>query len=297
MGNNYGLNNSYDYYEFGIDSLDNSGSGDGGYSPLNWPNFYIGGKTPLQSVVAFKILSAQIPFSYYVFGASNNAFMVSTSSTGPWTTVSIPVGNYTSTTLPAVLQTILTPVFGATTVVYNTPQQTFTFTSGGGMYFMFGNSQDDGSTNPRLWIGFTEGISGASTSFTTPNAVQLSGPNYLYVNSSVWGPLINNYVPDAFSATNGNTGPRLAMVPVDSNSGGIIYYKDPDPQKWFFIGDSPTFQKIDFFLSLGNNENVLDLNGLGFSLKMGLLLEKMNYDETMSGLRHENRVTKRSRPY
>jgi len=37
MGNNYGLNNDYDYYEFGIDSLDNSGGYDAGYTPLNWP--------------------------------------------------------------------------------------------------------------------------------------------------------------------------------------------------------------------------------------------------------------------
>lgn len=71
--NNWGLNNTYDYYEFAIDSLDNSGSGSGGVSALNWPNFFVGGKNPLSRVKGMKILSAEIPFSYYVFTLDNNS--------------------------------------------------------------------------------------------------------------------------------------------------------------------------------------------------------------------------------
>lgn len=70
-----------------------------------------------------------------------------------------------------------------------------------------------------------------------------------------------------------------------------------DPQKWFYIGDNVNFQKIDFYLSLGTDENVLDLNGLSFSLKVGLLIQRMNYDEKFSGYDTENGVRKRFRPH
>lgn len=97
--NNWGLNNTYDYYEFAIDSLDNTGSGSGGFSALNWPSFFVGGKNPLTRVKGMKILSAEIPFSYYVFTLANNSFEVSTSASGPWSLVSIPPGNYTKDTI------------------------------------------------------------------------------------------------------------------------------------------------------------------------------------------------------
>jgi len=52
--NNWGLNNTYDYYEFAIDSFDNSGSGNGTENALNWPSFYVGGKNPLSRVKGMK---------------------------------------------------------------------------------------------------------------------------------------------------------------------------------------------------------------------------------------------------
>jgi len=40
---------------------------------------------------------------------------------------------------------------------------------------------------------------------------------------------------------------------------------------------------------------VLDLNGLPFSLKLGLLIQKMNVNEMVSGSQLDNRVVKRNR--
>ena len=108
------------------------------------------------------------------------------------------------------------------------------------------------------------------TTFTAPNAALLSGPNYLYINSTQFGQLTNNYLPTGSSSTNGNTGPQIAKVPVTCDSGEIIYYTDPDPQKYFDIGDTNTIQVIDFYLSAGTSEDVLELNGLSFSLKLAL---------------------------
>ena len=291
--NNWGLNNTYDYYEFALDSYDNSGSGTGGISALNWAQFYVGGKNPLTRVRGMKILSAEIPFSYYVFTGRNNRFEVSATGVGGWVSVTIPAGNYTRDSILPVLKGLIdTALTIASTVTYNASTMKLVF-GGGTYYFRF---IEDLLASPRAWLGFNSGVTGGA-GFSATNALLLSGPNYLYINSTQFGQLTNNYLPTGNSSTNGNTGPQIAKVPVNCDSGEIIYYTDPDPQKYFDIGDSNTIQKIDFYLSVGTSEEVLDLNGLSFSLKLALLVEKMNLDENQSGLAGQDRVVKRMRPY
>jgi hypothetical protein len=292
--NNWGLNNTYDYYEFAIDSLDNSGSGSGGISALNWPSFYVGGKNPLTRVRGMKILSAEIPFSYYVFTDRNNSFELSSTGLGGWIKVVIPVGNYTKDSILPVLKGLIDAALTVTsTVTYNATTMKLNF-DGGTYFFRF---IEDVLASPRLWLGFNAGVTGGTGLFSAQNVALLSGPNYLYINSVQFGQLTANYLPTGNSSTNGNTGPQIAKVPVTCDSGEIIYYNDPDPQKYFDIGDSNTIQKIDFYLSIGTSEDVLDLNGLSFSLKLALLLEKMNMDESQSGMVNQDRVVKRMRPY
>jgi len=64
--NNWGLNNTYDYFEFAIDSLDNSGSGSGGVSALNWPSFFVGGKNPLSRVKGMKYYAYTNKLEYFL---------------------------------------------------------------------------------------------------------------------------------------------------------------------------------------------------------------------------------------
>ncbi|MES2875516.1 MAG: hypothetical protein V4708_17460 [Bacteroidota bacterium] len=270
-----------------------------GVSALNWPVFFVGGKETLNNVVAVKILSANIPFSYYVFTSNNNVFEVSTDNS-TWVTVTIPVGNYTADTMQATLQSIITTAIGAVTVTYSQSTMKYTFVAAG-IYFKF--PLGEGFDNPRLWIGFNSGTQGGTVSYTAPNAALLSGPNYLYINSTTHGQTTNNYRPRGV-VESGNTGPQMACVPVNTDSGNIIFYTDPgtfflmvDPQKYFSFELSSPLQKIDFYLSLGNNETMLDLNGLSFSLKLGILLRKMNHDETFSGFDTEGGVLKKFRPY
>ena len=291
--NNWGLNNTYDYYEFAIDSLDNSGSGNGNVSALNWPSFYVGGKNPLTRVRGMKILSAEIPFSYYVFTTRNNKFEVSLNGLSGWVNITIPVGNYTKDTILPILRDLIAGALSLPTITVTFNPTTMKLEFFGPFFFRF---IEDVLASPRLWLGFNAGVFGGVT-FSAPNVALMSGPNYLYINSTQFGQLTNNYLPTGDSSTNGNTGAQIAKVPVNCDSGEIIYYKDPDPQKYFDIGDSNSIQKIDFYLSVGTSEDVLDLNGLSFSLKLALLLEKMNMDESRSGLMGQDRVVKRMRPY
>lgn len=103
--------------------------------------------------------------------------------------------------------------------------------------FTFGAPTNSGNTNPRLYIGFPGGTTESTgLILRSPNVILVSGPNYLYVNSTKFGQLTNLYLPQgAFNLGGGNAGPQMAKIPVNVTSGNIIYWQDPDPQKWYFF--------------------------------------------------------------
>lgn len=308
MGDNFGLNDSLRYFEYQLDSLDNSGACVGGVSPLNWPVFLLGGKRPLENIAAIKILEVQIPFSYYVINSGNNTFLLfEEDQTSTSSTVTIPVGNYTPNQICSALGSALSAatLSGHTyTVTYNdqTLKLTITATNVSRFRLSFGASTNSGNINPRLYIGFPGGFTvssgGTPNRMVSPNAVMLSGPNYIYVNSQKMGSLFNVYLPQgAFNLGGGNAGPQITKVPISSNSGGVIFWQDPDPQKWFDMGNLDQLNSIDFYLTLGNTTTQipLDLNGLSFSIKLGVLLGSRDRSSSASSLAGNDRVIKRVR--
>ena len=71
-----------------------------------------------------------------------------------------------------------------------------------------------------------------------------------------------------------------------------------DPQKWFDVENLPTLQQIDFYLTLGNTttQTPLQLNGLGFSIKLGVLTNNENHN-SLGGGYTSGRVFKKVRPF
>lgn len=318
-GNNYGLNDSLKYYEFQLDSLDASGAYNNGYASTDWPQFLLGGKMPLSDVAAIKIIEAQIPFSWYVFTEKNTQ---QNGNGTQWTLYEytdstltntyyplIPVGNYNGgTAFATVLQTALNNVSGANkwTVAFlgNTQKLSFTRAGTGGITsfkFGFGAPTNSGNFNPRLYMGFPGGLtSSTGLDMTSPNAVLISGPNYVYVNSAQLGQLANLYLPiGAVNLGGGNAGPQMAKIPVSVTSGNVIFWQDPDPQKWFDTENLPLLNSIDFYLTLGNTTTQipLQLNGLSFSIKLAILTNVYNHNDIGGGVEHNDRIIKRIRPF
>jgi hypothetical protein len=296
---NYGLNDSLEYYEFEFDSADTSDTPDAANSTLNWPLFLLG--RPLTNVAAIKILEVQIPFSYYVFNSQNNTFVLIDNS-GTYT-ITIPVGNYSATAMATQLGTLLSAASGNTyTVTYNSLTNTLTYSvpsaSTTTFSLTFGSAPNNGSLNPRIWLGMSAGVTASTTSGSNQvinsTSVLISGPNYLYVNSVNFGSQCQLYLPDG-PFTTGTIGPQVAKVPVNCNSFQTIFWQDPDPLKWFDLDSLSNFAKIDFFLTMGNIPLPLDLNGLSFSLKLGLLVNRRNHNSDLSGLKSQDRVVKRAR--
>jgi len=312
-GTNFGLNDTLRYYEFELDSLDASGSKAAGVAATDWPVFLLGGKQPLTNIAAIKILEVQIPFSWYVFAAENtqqnaNGTQWTLNETGGVTNAYplIVQGNYAGgSALATALQTALNGVSSNYLVTYNSVTQKMTFTTSKAgvtaFTFTFGAPTNSGNTNPRLYMGFPGGITSSSgLTMVSPNVALVSGPSYLYVNSSSLGPLVNLYLPQgAFNLGGGNAGPQIAKVPVTGNSGDIIFWQDPDPQKWFDLENLSLLNQVDFYLTLGNTTTQLPLrlNGLSFSLKLAILTNEFTHSDLSSGLAQSDRVVKRMRNY
>ena len=314
MGDNYGLNDNYEYKEFSLDSLDADGSFITSAASTDWPRFSVAADGPLENVVAIKVLEAEISFSWDVFNSVNNSFTI-TESVGGTSTVTIPVGNYTG----AAIATALTTAFvtaGTTatyTVTYSGLRNRLVFTSStnnsfllsfGAGYNIPGVQPNSGNHNPRLFIGFPPGDT-SSTSvggvqvITTPNTLLLSGPNYLYLNSTKLGSDMDLYLPTgAFNLGGGKSGPQIAKIPVNCNANNLITWKDPDPQKWFKFRQLQSLSNFDFYLTLGNTTSQLplQLNGLGFSLKLGILKELLTNSDRVLPTAQNGRVSSREGP-
>lgn len=201
------LNEKLEYIELEFDSYDTAVSFDANYTSDNWPLFRMG--RPISNIVAMKIVSAEIPFSYYIINAQNNTFIINVGGTD--VNVVIPIGNYTGNSLAAAI-TIALPAFFF--CVYTSSTNRLTFSTSIPItlnYLKFGASNDNGSTNPRYALGFGAGNSATFTSGTdliAPFVLQISGPNYLYVNSKLYGQSFNLFL-SAGASNNGLNGYQL----------------------------------------------------------------------------------------
>lgn len=310
MTSPYGLSPDYLYSEYFLDSYDNSGQANVVYPATDWPRFELGGKIPLKGVVAIKFISAEIPFSYYIFKSTNNTFTLAENG-GAGVTITLPVGNYTSAQIISSLGTLLTTATGVgATYVVTISNQTnkLTFTGSGGtlasFILTFGSVGGTGNTSPRLYLGFDGGpTSSTGLTLTAPNSVNLSGANYLYLNSLAIGSLLDCNLPyGAVNLGGGNGSIQIARIPVNASPGETILYNDAIPDFWFDVGALENLQSLDLYLSIGNQGSTatitpLSLNGLNFSVKMGILRKKSTDDSTQGGGYNQNRVVKRSRPF
>lgn len=264
---------SQQYVELYLDSLDSVQS-EPGFSKTDWPTFYL--NQPLYNVAAIKVIQAEIPFSYYVVNSNNRTFSLTELATTA--VVTLPIGNYNSTTLSSALSAALTAVSpnGRTySASYSTLTEKFTITASSGDFTLSFSSDQ---TSPCQILGFpvTGATSSASVlvaSFTS----QITGPNYVYVNSTQLGSLAATYLPqNSVNLQKGLKGPQIARIPIRCNPGDVSYYKDPVPDHWFNFENLRQMQSFDLYLTLGNQapEQALRLNGQNFSIKLGVLLNK-----------------------
>lgn len=325
--NNFGLNESYDYLEFEFDSKDTSDTMESLPTltyltedliekvKLNWPLFNTG--RPIEgTIAAMKILEVQIPFSYYIVNPTNNILRV-VEFFAPPRNIVVPPGNYTGQTLASTLESLLNngtslSPSGTPTVyqvTYNNITGKFKFeshatnASGGGYTIRMNTVANDprGYYDLGTVLGFFHGdqtptiVPGPgeyNTELYSTNVAQITGPNYIYVCSNLMGQQMKLHLPKG-ADNKGQIGPQMAKIPVNVNPGGVIFWQDPDPQKWFNIDELSNFYNIDLYCTLGHIPGKIDFNGLSFSVKLGMLINRTGRIQQGSGLTSEGRVIKR----
>jgi hypothetical protein len=150
----------------------------------------------------------------------------------------------------------------------------------------FGPATD--SNNPRLVLGFPPGTTPSiGTTLVAPFAYQVSGPDYLYLNSRQFGTTVTSVLPGgAQFLGKGSVGPQITKIPITVQPGGVLFWQDPAPLYWMNMENLPLLSQFDLYITIGNDANgiVTPLNGLGFSVKLGLLQwNKQNAENVSAG--------------
>jgi len=331
----------YTYTELEFDSLDctnvsNNFSSDD--STRNNPSFYLG--KPLDNVEYMKVLEAQIPFSFYLINAYNNTALLTefyTVSPGVFAartgTVTLPVGNYNSTTICPALVTALNAASTAAAAAFpgSGAARTYTVTVSsltGKMTIISTHVTPDNefrlspilTYEPNMeylfnstcflgWLGYNisvnSGYGDNESTLTVPYTLEapyilnLSGPLYIYICSQKIGQLVDMYMPNNGVLNPPGTssdGPQLCKVPLVTNPGTVTNWQDPCHSLWFPTSNTTFGGEVDFFCTLGTDSPryPIDFNGLGFSLKLGLLVKDTEHVERPLGGYQNNRVVTRT---
>lgn len=225
----------------------------------NWPRFFFGQKN--FNPVGIKIISAEIPFVFDTISSLNNTFYLITS--GITSTISISPNTFTGPSLATELQAKLNATGGSYTVTYD--PLTFKYTISSTASFQIQVPE----ISIAQYIGFPVGTHTSSGNIlTSPNMAAASGPMYLYLNSKSLGPIINAYIQDE-----GQKIDQICRIPINVQRGGVIFYDDPSTGIFFDFIPGHSFTNFDLYLTLGHDQaqSPLDLKGLGFSVKIGLM--------------------------
>jgi len=242
---------------------------------FSWPKFYWTEKSP--DIIAFKVVSAEIPNIFDTVSTGSNTFRVTVA--GVPTTFTIPPAIYTGTTLATALTTLLAayPI----TVTYNTVTLRLDFVYAiANPWSIFFADRNTAYSVLGFLPGSTTSLAGAGTISSTIIA-NVTGPYYLYLNSRIMGPLINFNLCDGSPDAVGT--PQIARVPINVQKGSVIFYTDPTPDQFFDFFAGPKFEVFDLYWTVGSDQEQrpLDMQGVPWSVKFGFLA----YRQATSDLR------------
>lgn len=204
-----------------------------------------------------QLLNAQIPYSFYVINYSNQLFRLKIGATT--TTYTIPVGNYTATSLIAAIKTVVADA--ALTIVISSINGKLTFGHTSSLT-IYNNFQYSIGTI----LGYdTNTVSSTATSLTAPNPLNLLGIKTLQIRSQ-------NLVMNNVSSVEGGQTILLANVPVSAVPFGMIEYTD----KGNLISianqdlDDLLIELID-----GETGNYINMNGQDWCITLAFHLTKV----------------------
>ena len=225
-------------------------------------NKYLGGFTsncvfnlplivlPRNAKILLSVQSASIPYSFYNVDYFNNKLVYSVNG-GSDITITIPQGNYSTTSLKNYLSSVLTGF----SITYSSLNNTFSFTHSTSN-FVFKNS----STCMEI-LGFDETDDYTSTAkvLTSVNSINLFTIRNIYIAS-------NNLSLNNINNSTPNLCNILASIPLTSGANSVITYSNTNNVKTG-VNDVKNFTLLQVALT-DQDGDILDLNGCHWSLTL-----------------------------
>lgn len=279
-----GINDIYEYNVWHGDSTQRSGGTN------NKPSFTLSPSIP--NILGAKLMSAQIPFTYYVINESNNVFYYEDTHADAsvhYHRITLTPGHYNAEELAANLQNrlrastirlgiLVTYDHSLNKLVIQDP----TLEAGQSRPFALIFRDDpfdpshtfDHHLGP--YLGFNSGrtpsedLGSEGSRLIAPNALLITGPNYLYITTSFAGRLSNSI---RVNSSIRNERPIFAKIPVTVNPGGIILFHDTSPTFYFDMA-LDQISHIELSLIFGDSGAEVDLNGAPWSVVFEFLTQR-----------------------
>lgn len=208
------------------------------------------------------LLSAQIPYSFYVVNYTNNTIVFKANEDAFFTTATIPVGNYNANSLITALVALFDDPLSITVSITISPiNGTITITRPTGEFTISGDSTCLGI------LGFEANTTYVSSSgvLTSPYPLNLLGIKILQVRSSIFN--MGNY-----SSVNRGITTLLATIPVSAVPFGMIDYVDKGAGGISF--SNSTLDEIDIEILDGETGQFINFNNQDWTMTILITLTR-----------------------
>lgn len=247
-----GINDIFLYNEVHLDSSQR----DTGTN--NTPVFNLHPEVP--NILGVKLLTAEIPFVWYAL-PGDAYFMVNGNKK------TMPAGNYTKFTITTTLATVT----GGGTWTYD--DRTNKLVSNANTLSIPVANDNPYARHLGVMLGFdvgkTYGPSGGT--MWSPNSVNLTGNNFLFVTSATLGSRIASAI-----RTNGSLTPNpniIGKIPITVNPGSVLCFTDPTALYAFDAG-LDLIQQIDVGLLDPITHQAVDMQGVPWSVTLQFLVQR-----------------------
>ena len=209
----------------------------------------------LSQVKRVELKSAVIPNTYYNINSFNNTFEFVNATNSPTTTYTVPVGQYTITTLIAELESQVTGL----TITQSALTQKLTFTMAAGTYTLDSDVTVNTIARALGIITTQSGVSGATTVTGHPD---LTGLTNIYLSSDKLASGGNSMVGVSESYK-----PVFCTIPIDVDFGVNQVHEEfsSDTMDYVQFSAHRSIANVDIQL-LDSDLNEVDLNGVDWEV-------------------------------
>ena len=223
---------------------------------------------------SLSVLNCQIPVSYYIITDNNNQFKYADYNAGVHITITIPVGNYDANTLITYMNTQFV-VYPIVMQINNSNGKILMIT----LAAFAGIQVDADSTSAEIFgidstdISVIGGAGGSTLYFPYP--LNLLGVKKISIKSTSLSII-------AFSSVNNGYSDTICTIPADQPAFGMISYTSQNDLNRNLLKQT-VIDRVDIQL-LDENQNLLDMNNLDWSITICLSNERIDRERDLTTL-------------